>query len=267
MKLRTNKVPINKVKAPREIRVDDRAAEEQMRLRTRRGFLTAGVAAAAGIGGYAWLKTREKIGGVPWPQRLVLGANENLAHAYLSDARLLPTYSLADVGKLRPNGQFGLDDDVDEDDWRLNVDTGAGMPPLALMLADLQALPKVEMITKFCCIEGWSVVTRWAGARFADFTRKYFPPGQTLPKFVFMATPNEAYYVGLDTKSALHPQTLLAYEMNGEPLEDEHGAPLRLVIPVKYGVKNIKRLGLIRYTDTRPADYWYERGYDWFVGL
>ena len=262
-----NKAPMGKVKPPREIVLDDRAAEEQMRLRTRRSFLTGGVAAAAGISAYAWLKTRDQIGGVPWPQRLVLGGNEKLAHAYLSDARLLPTYSLADVGKLRPNGPFGLEDDVDEDTWRLKVETGAGMLPLALTLDHVQALPKVEMITKFCCIEGWSVVTRWAGARFADFTRKYFPPGQELPEFVFMATPNGGYYVGLDTKSALHPQTLLAYEMNGEPLEDEHGAPLRLVIPVKYGVKNIKRIGLIRYTDTRTTDYWYERGYDWFVGL
>jgi DMSO/TMAO reductase YedYZ molybdopterin-dependent catalytic subunit len=82
-----------------------------------------------------------------------------------------------------------------------------------------------------------------------------------------MATPDEDYYVGLDIKSALHPQTLLAYERNGQPLEWEHGAPLRLIIPVKYGIKNIKRIGLIRYTDDRPDDYWSEEGYDWFAGL
>ena len=61
--------------------------------------------------------------------------------------------------------------------------------------------------------------------------------------------------------------TLLCYEMNGSPLMEEHGAPLRLVIPVKYGVKNIKRLGTIRYSTLRPANYWAERGYDWYVGL
>jgi DMSO/TMAO reductase YedYZ molybdopterin-dependent catalytic subunit len=55
--------------------------------------------------------------------------------------------------------------------------------------------------------------------------------------------------------------------MNGKPLESLHGAPLRLVIPVKYGIKNIKRIGSIEYTDTRPADYWAERGYDWYAGL
>ena len=82
-----------------------------------------------------------------------------------------------------------------------------------------------------------------------------------------MATDGEDYYVGLDMKSALHPQTLLAWERNDQPLTYEHGAPLRLIIPVKYGIKNLKRIGLIRYTNQKPRDYWYERGYDWFAGL
>ncbi len=63
------------------------------------------------------------------------------------------------------------------------------------------------------------------------------------------------------------PDCPLAWEFNGAPLSSEHGAPLRLVIPVKYGVKNIKRIGLIRLTGQRPADYWAENGYDWFAGL
>ncbi len=82
-----------------------------------------------------------------------------------------------------------------------------------------------------------------------------------------MSTPDEEYYVGLDMKSTMHPQTLLAWELNGEPLNADHGAPLRLVIPVKYGIKNIKRIGTIRLTDKQPADYWAENGYDWFAGL
>src|SRR5438445_25196 len=79
-------------------------------------------------------------------------------------------------------------------------------------------------------------------------------------------TPDGGYYVGLDMESALHPQTLLCYEMNGQPLTLAHGAPLRLVIPVKYGIKNIKRIGTIRFTNQRPADYWAEQGYDWYSG-
>jgi DMSO/TMAO reductase YedYZ molybdopterin-dependent catalytic subunit len=74
------------------------------------------------------------------------------------------------------------------------------------------------------------------------------------------------YYVGLDIESALHPQTLLCYEMNGLPLTLAHGAPLRLFTPVKYGIKSIKRIGTIRFTNQRPRDYWAERGYDWYAG-
>jgi DMSO/TMAO reductase YedYZ molybdopterin-dependent catalytic subunit len=65
----------------------------------------------------------------------------------------------------------------------------------------------------------------------------------------------------------MHPQTLLCYEMNGQPLQTQHGAPLRLVVPVKYGIKNLKRIGRIDFSDSRPKDYWAERGYDWYAGF
>jgi len=81
-----------------------------------------------------------------------------------------------------------------------------------------------------------------------------------------MATPDGGYYVGLDSPSAFHPQTLLCYEMNGRRLSPNHGAPLRLVIPLKYGIKNIKKIGTIRFTDRRPDDYWAKLGYDYFAG-
>jgi DMSO/TMAO reductase YedYZ molybdopterin-dependent catalytic subunit len=67
--------------------------------------------------------------------------------------------------------------------------------------------------------------------------------------------------------SAMHPQTLLCYQMNGKPLEPRHGAPLRLIIPVKYGVKNLKRIGKLYFSNDRPRDYWFERGYDYYCGL
>ncbi len=252
----------------RDIALDEKAAQQELQRRTRRDFLIGGAAAVLGIGGYSWLRSRGQELGVPWPERRVLDLNERIAHGYLSDSHLAKTYSLKDVGKLRPNGDVGLRDDIDMDAWRLKVENAAaGTAPLTLTLNDVKSLPRVEMITKFCCIEGWSVVTQWAGARFIDFSGKFLAPGQRVPNFVYMATPDEEYYVGLDAKSALHPQTLLAYEMNGAELEDEHGAPLRLVIPVKYGVKNLKRIGLIRYTDEKPDDYWNQQGYDWFAGL
>ncbi len=151
-------------------------------------------------------------------------------------------------------------------------------PGLLLTLDDIRALPRVEMTTELKCIEGWSVIVNWAGARFADFAANYRAPArgggapevrgrpQDLVRYVGMETPDGGYYVGMDMPSALHPQTLLSYEMNGRPLTPEHGAPLRLVTPVKYGIKHIKRIGRITFTDERPGDFWAERGYDWYSG-
>ena len=249
----------------REIVLTEDEAKREIRRRTRRDFLVGGLAAAAAIGGYEWMASIQTEDGTPKLERRVMDLNGRLAHGYLSDSHSMPSYSLSDVRWLKPNGNVGLEQPLDPD-WQLTLMTGHG-PPLELGLADIRALPRIEMITNFCCIEGWNTVAHWTGARFSDFTGKYFPPGERLPPYVYMNTPDQTYYVGLDTKSALHPQTLLAYEKDGKPLTPEHGAPLRLVIPVKYGIKNIKRIGLIQYTDKKPGDYWAEEGYDWFAGL
>ena len=151
------------------------------------------------------------------------------------------------------------------------------MPGLLLTLDDIKSLPRVEMTTELKCIEGWSTVVNWAGARFSDFIVRFSPATRNgsqpdlsragdFVRYVSMVTPDGGYYVGMDMPSILHPQTLLAYEMNGEPLTLQHGAPLRLVTPMKYGIKQIKRIGRISFTDERPTDYWGERGYDWYSG-
>lgn len=142
-------------------------------------------------------------------------------------------------------------------------------PGVLLTLADLRTLPHVEQTTEFKCIEGWSQVVRWGGVRFADFVKRYEPQRNAkgrLPRYVALETPNGDYYVGLYMSDALHPQTLLCYEINGQPLSMEHGAPLRLVIPLKYGIKHLKQIGRITFTDRRPRDYWAEQGYDWYSG-
>jgi len=253
---------------PRTITLSEREAQKKLKRLTRRGFLAGGIAAAAGIGGYKWLTSGGEIGGRTWQERAVLNANGAISEAYFSDSRLARTFRPDQIGFQKANGGYGLDDDDELKTWKLTFDPGiAGVSPLTLQLADVQSLPQQKMITNFCCIEGWNVITQWTGVRLADFLRKYLPTGHSLPPYVYMATPDEEYYVGLDRKSAVHPQTLLAWEMNNQPLTSEHGAPLRLVIPVKYGIKNIKRIGTIRLTDKRPADYWAENGYDWFSGL
>src|SRR5438128_314472 len=79
-------------------------------------------------------------------------------------------------------------------------------------------------------------------------------------QYVGLITPDEEYYVGIDMPSALHPQTILCYEHNGKPLPMNQGYPLRLIIPVKYGIKSLKRIGTIFFDNDKPADYWAERG-------
>lgn len=253
-------------KRVREIVLPEADVKRELRRRTRRDFLIGGIAAASGIGAYEWVTRAKRENDVPWPQRRVLEFNRKLAEGYVSDSHLMPTYSLDQVRYLKPNGDIGIEQPPDASASSLQVSSDDGLA-LNLSVHDVKLLPKREMITRFCCIEGWSTVAYWGGARFADFTKKYFPPGRKLPEYVYMATAGEDYYVGLDMKSAMHPQTLLAYEQNGKPLENVHGAPLRLAIPVKYGIKNIKRIGMIKYTNTKPGDYWAEEGYDWFAGL
>jgi DMSO/TMAO reductase YedYZ molybdopterin-dependent catalytic subunit len=238
--------------------------KEKLRVLTRRGFLTMGIGAAAGYGAWEWLQTRHQEGFLPWPVRRMLHFNENLERRFFSDHRLAARFPENRIQPIRTNGLVGLSAGYDPAQWQLNVSQGPGAIR-RVTLEEIKALPKVEQTTQLNCIEGWSDVIHWTGARFSDFSAKFAPDANN--HYVSMQTPSQEYYVGIDMPSALQPQTLLCYEMNGAPLAIENGAPLRLVIPTKYGIKNIKRIGTITYTDLRPADFWAEQGYDWYAGL
>jgi len=182
-------------------------------------------------------------------------------------------------GPARTNGLIGLDGDVDAAAWRIRIQHAGRGPSQTLRLQDVQGLPRVDLVTELKCVEGWSEVMHFAGVSFRDFVTRFSlatrsgrtpdPEGnpQDLYRFVYLATPNQEYYVGLDMASALHPQTLLCDTMNEQPLTPEHGAPLRLYLAVKYGFKSLKRIGLIRFQDEQPGDYWVQRGYDWYAQL
>jgi DMSO/TMAO reductase YedYZ molybdopterin-dependent catalytic subunit len=217
---------------------------------------------------WRWLNVATPDGDISRPLRSVLGLNERVARtALFSDSHHVKTYPASAIRHLKVNGEIGMEQPLEDPAaWQLELSPAGGGNATRLGIADIKSLPRVEQIIDFKCVEGWSVVTQFAGARLADFTAK-FAPGSEKAAWVGMNTPSKDYYVGIDMPSALHPQTLLAYEMNGKPLEDRHGAPLRLVIPVKYGIKNIKRIARIEYTDKRPADYWFEQGYDYYSGL
>lgn len=241
---------------------DEARVRNELKRLTRRGFVTLGAGAVAGVAAWEWLGRRTKLDGLSWPLRRMLETNETLARAYFDPSRLSPAFRASDLTRVRINGRLGLTSPLDLDTWRLRIEGAAA--PISVALDEIKTLPRTSMITELRCIEGWSIIVQWTGARLSDLMAK-FPPAQT-PQYVALETPDRAYYVGLDLESALHPQTLLAYEINGNPLPVLHGAPLRLAIPVKYGIKNIKRIGTLRYTSVRPADFWAERGYDWYAG-
>lgn len=250
-------------------------AKKQMSQRSRRNFLIGGAAALAGIFGWRWMPDETK-------QTLLTKTfrfNERVSQLFYRPSRLSPEFPLDHVSPRRMNGAAGMDEGFEPANWRLRIGGLANRADdLVLSLADIKALPRTEMTTELKCVEGWSIIVNWAGVRFSDFAAAYLPKThdgsvpdvfnhpEKLVQYVLLATPNEQYYVGWDMPSILHPQTLLAYEMNGAPLLPEHGAPLRLASPTKYGIKQIKRIGRIEFTADRPKDYWAEQGYDWYSG-
>lgn len=241
--------------------------EEKIRNKTLVSFLFFFLFLAGCVAAWKWLRQQPEDMGTPKPLRMVLNTNEKIFTSLFANGNLAKTYPVKDaVPRVRVNGDAGMSNDFDATKWKLQLVRNAGDTSY-ISIDEIKALPKTTIIFDFKCIEGWSQVTHWAGVKFSDFVKKYRLDGQSRLNYVGMHTPDKKYYVGIDTKSILHPQTILCYEMNGEPLPVNQGFPLRLIIPVKYGVKSIKRIGTIFFSDEKPADYWYERGYDYYGGL
>ncbi len=242
-------------------------SEKAIRRRTFLSFLGFTAAGATGFFGWKWLNRQPEADGALQPLRSTLETNEKILTSTFSEHHLVKTYPVEMATKtVRKNGTYGLQNQIDGNAWRLNVVKGDGST-VAFRLDDIKKLPKKEIVYDFKCVEGWSQIQHWAGVPLRDFIAANGLQEQTKLKYVGMKTPNEEYYVGLDMPSALHPQTLLCYEMNGQPLRPEHGYPLRLIIPVKYGIKNLKCIGEVSFSNQRPADYWAEEGYDYYAGL
>ena len=230
-------------------------------------FVFGGIAA----GFWKWLQ-RQPLdggirGGIPQPLRDGLDKNEAFFKKLIDDKHLAKEYPKSEAAQnVRVNGDVGVGDDFDPADWKMNVSKANG-DTLEITLNQIKQLPKKEVVFNFKCIEGWNQVSWWGGVRFADFINAFGLKEEAGMKYLGLSTPDEEYYVGIDMPSALHPQTLLCYEVNGKPLPMEHGYPLRLIFPFKYGVMSLKRIGIMYFDNERPADYWAERGYDYFIGL
>jgi DMSO/TMAO reductase YedYZ molybdopterin-dependent catalytic subunit len=242
----------------------------------RRTFIAFGsFVALQGAAYFGWRKlytspneVRTVTAGAHKPLRRALNQTELFfRRVFYSNNHLVKTYPKEMAAKtVRHNSDIGLGGKFDPATWSLQITRAPG-DILNITLDELKALPKTEIIFDFKCVEGWDQIQHWAGVKFTDLITHYKLDKQAQMNYVGMATPDSKYYIGLDTPSAMHPQTILAYEMNDQPLPLNHGAPLRLIIPVKYGIKNLKRIASITFSNTRPPDYWAEQGYDYYSGL
>jgi DMSO/TMAO reductase YedYZ molybdopterin-dependent catalytic subunit len=240
--------------------------ELQFKKMNRRKLLTWAVLSAAGFAGIRAINNSEVDMELPWPLRSVNQLTDEFWNSKFRDGARAPETPLA-TGRVRVNGYVGMNASVSPD-WRLQINSPGLSAPLFMSLEEIKSLPAVTESFEFKCIEGWSENVTARGVKFSDFIN-HFSKRDELSKYAFalLATINGGYYVSMDMKSLLHSQTLLCYEMNGRTLLLENGYPLRLITPVKYGVKNIKQLGSIDFGFSPPADYWAEQGYGEYLGL
>ncbi|GAX38569.1 molybdopterin-dependent oxidoreductase [Nodularia sp. NIES-3585] len=154
---------------------------------------------------------------------------------------------------------------IDADKYRLIID-GEVNNPLSLTLAEIQALPLTSMIIRHVCVEGWAAIVQWGGVCLREIIALAEP--QANVQFAYFKSA-DGYYESWDIASALHPQTLLAYEKNGAALPVDNGAPLRLASPIKLGYKQSKWVTKISLLSSLSPfkGYWEDQGYDWFAGL
>jgi len=196
-----------------------------------------------------------------------LGFSDWASARLFRSGHLAPTFAESELTPFDkfPINDYDIDDpQVDFDKWTLTV-TGAVQKPGEYTLAQIQALTKCTQNTRHVCIEGWDVIGRFGGARLSDFLKMIGT--DPTARFVTVECADD-YYESLDMETAVHPQSLLCYEMYGQSLTHEHGAPLRLSVPTKIGYKQAKYLTNLKVSHVlERAGYWEDQGYSEFYGL
>lgn len=154
---------------------------------------------------------------------------------------------------------------IDLANFQLKI-SGEVTKPLSLKMVDIQQLPFTSMVIRHVCVEGWAAIVQWGGVKLRDLLTLAQP--RSSAKYVYFQSA-DGYYESWDLASVVHPQTLLAYQMNGRDLPKENGAPLRLAAPIKQGYKQSKWVTeLIVTSQLLPKrGYWEDLGYEWFGGL
>ena len=253
---------------------------------TRRRFL-AGIGVGAGA---ILLSGCDRLSQAPWFRNfLELGEdfNRTVQGFFLHPTTLAREFSEADIAPaFRANGSTDPDDPEYRAhsangfaDWRLQVG-GLVENPLVLSLADLRAMPARTQITRHDCVEGWSCIGKWTGVQLALVLQQAKLKPEA--RFILFTCADELektldgsgrYYETHGLEDAFHPQTILAYDMNGETLPVAHGAPLRLRTERTLGYKMAKyimRIDAIASFEDLGAGkggFWEDRGYDWYAGI
>ena len=253
---------------------------------SRRGLIVGGASSFSGL----LLTGCDRISQSPRTQRIIDSAESltmRVQRLLQHGQPLAREFQLRDVSPtFRANGSTMPSDPAYKAmlaggfaDWRLKVD-GLVHQPLNLSLANLRALPARTQITRHDCVEGWSAIAKWTGvplslmlqsagmapnARYVVFHCADDLDGST--------DGSGLYYESVDLIDAFHPQTILAYAMNGAPLTVEHGAPVRMRIERQLGYKHAKYVMRVEVVDSLErlgqgrGGYWEDRGYEWYAGI
>jgi DMSO/TMAO reductase YedYZ molybdopterin-dependent catalytic subunit len=252
--------------------------------RSRRRFMSRALAATAA----PLVAGCERLSESTWfPKVLSVGekASDAVSHLVTSRKSMAQEFGPADLSPtFRSNGTAEPDSDEYRAlvasafaDYRLVVD-GLVERPASLPLAELRALPSRTQITRHDCVEGWSAIGKWKGARLSALLESVQPKPNARYVVLYCADPMDEggankYYESIDLEDAFHPQTILAYELNDKPLPVPNGAPIRLRVERQLGYKHAKyvmRLELVdsfRHIRGGNGGYWEDQGYQWYAGI
>lgn len=198
---------------------------------------------------------------------------------------LAPEFPKADISPFfRGNGTIAINTPAYQaskaqgfSNWQVRV-SGLVAHPMSLSLADIKALPQRTQITRHDCVEGWSAIGQWTGPQLSEILHR----AVVLPEARFivfhcadrMGLDGTPYYESCDLDSAFHPQTIVAHMLNGEPLPERNGAPLRMRLERQLGYKSAKYLTGIEavasfaHIEGGKGGYWEDsNGYQWYAGI
>src|SRR5215210_4526088 len=223
----------------------------------------AGLVAACGWDGGPVLAPRLRLFGRvnDWVGEKIFQGQNRLAPQYPVSARTdpgnFPAYSIT-------YNDTGVFPSVKQPGWALEVG-GLVRNPMRFTREMIEALPRITYTVKHHCVEGWTAIGTWTGVPVSTVAALVEPTSDA--RYLRFDSFDEGYYTGWDLASAMHPQTILAYAWNDQPLMMNHGAPLRLYSPIKLGYKLTKYLSAMTFTRDRPGGYWEDQGYPWFAGV